>query len=88
MSTGLECEVFEAYEGRWFYSLQDGGGSAQTWDWREYAFTFGPFTTYEAACKHLGDNHANTGGHSITPHDQAIGEIYQQLVREASKPAK
>jgi hypothetical protein len=65
MSTGFECAFDEELDGSWTYTLQDWDCPVGAWSWRDYATTYGPFPTLEAAQKHLGDNHANPGGYSV-----------------------
>ncbi len=66
MSTGLDCEFVEQQDG-WVYILEQPTAPKLTWDWREYADTFGPFATFEIAHDHLRDNHANPGGYAVIP---------------------
>ncbi len=86
MSTGLECDFIEWEPNKWFYALQDWSCPRGAWDWREYATAYGPFTTYEAARKHLRDNHANPGGHSICAYsdEQAKDEVLAKLIAGAT----
>lgn len=84
MSSGLECEFFEPMPGRWYYALQNYSCPAGAWDWREHAACYGPFATYEDACEHLSDNHANPGGHMITEtKDYRVEAVYSSLISEA-----
>ena len=69
MSTGFECAFDENAEGEWHYTLQDWNCPVGAWDWRDYATTYGPFTSFELAHKHLSDTHPNPGGYSVNPHD-------------------
>jgi len=60
MSTGANCVFIEQKQGEWIYKLQCYPyGSNDDYD------TFGPFTTFKQANKHLEDHHANPGGYSI-----------------------
>ena len=69
MSTGLECIVAEIPGGAWVDILEDKA-TRNHWDWCESSTAYGPFPSYEAACAHLRDNHANPGGHMIEHHTE------------------
>lgn len=71
MSSGAECRFTEVEPGRWTYWLQDWPYG----DWPE-GETYGPFSSYEVAFKHLGDHHSNPGGHSTRclPEGQHVHE--------------
>lgn len=62
MSTGADCRFRETEPGRWTYWLQ-------SWPYGEWpeGTTYGPFPSFAAAVRHLGDNHANPGGWTVTP---------------------
>jgi hypothetical protein len=59
-STGEACDFREIRPGRWFYFL----GKSQ---WGEWYTVMGPFSTFEAAERHLFANHANPGGYNKYP---------------------
>jgi hypothetical protein len=87
VSTGLECQFFEPKPGQWFYALQDWNCPVGAWDWRDYATAYGPFTSQEAAERHLSSNHANPGGWNVTEHARfRTSPTYDRLVKEARKP--
>ena len=65
MSTGLNCLFQEVSPLRWFYLLEHSHAPKNAWDWREHSTAYGPFPTFEAADKHLDENHANPGGAEI-----------------------
>lgn len=57
MSSGADCRFTEVEPGKWTYELQRYPyGANEDYD------TFGPFTGYQRAHKHLEDNHQNPGG--------------------------
>ena len=88
MSTGLSCEFVEPKPGEWYYILEDWSAPKQSWDWREFATAYGPFKSEEEANEHLGDNHANPGGATITSNDvYREDETYLKLFREAAERA-
>ena len=70
MSTGAECNFWEEAPGIWRYRLQLYP-YGETDDFEE----FGPFASYGQAYKHLGDNHANPGGHSVRIHE--TGHVHE-----------
>lgn len=62
MSTGADCQFYEAEPGHWFYKLQQWPYG----EWPKYD-TFGPFPTYRVAYRHLTRNHANPGAFGVSP---------------------
>ena len=61
MSTGADCHFVEKELGKWYYKIQ-------RWpygEWPEYD-EHGPFPTFAAADRHLGENYANPGGFSVS----------------------
>ena len=85
MSTGLECSLIEVEPGKWWYLLEQGSAPKNAWDWREFADAYGPFSTEDAAWKHLRDNHANPGGASIGAYEPGYqpDETMKKLMAEA-----
>ena len=65
MSTNNECLFFQWEEGKWYYLLEDYNAPKNSWDWREHATSYGPFSTKEKAQEDLHQNHANPGGHCL-----------------------
>jgi hypothetical protein len=64
VSSNSECLVFRTPPGEggeWFYLLEDSDAPKNSWDWREYATCYGPFSSEAAARDHL-DIHQNPGG--------------------------
>lgn len=57
-STGCDCNIFKAKDGRWYLQLQTGRGS------EEYSY-YGPFSDDDAADRYLSKNFANPGGLGI-----------------------
>ena len=55
MSTGRDCEFF-IVDGKHYYALETH--IEENYD------TYGPFSSFDEAEKHLVDNHANPGGFS------------------------
>lgn len=75
MSTGLDCRFYEKEPRKWFYDLEK-------WSRRDDYDTYGPFGTWREAYDHLGRNHANPGGFSISalpgcPHDLKEPDQFQ-----------
>lgn len=64
MSSGLECLFVERDNGKWYYLLERWDAPRVTWDWREHADCYGPFSTWNEAWSHLRVHHANPGGSS------------------------
>jgi hypothetical protein len=63
VSTGADCTFTETSPGVWEYEIQ-------RWpygEWDEYD-THGPFSSFEAAEKHLEANYANPGGYMKVPY--------------------
>lgn len=86
MSTGLNCQLIEPTAGEWWYILENYNAPKTAWDWREYASAYGPFATYDAACEHLSDNHANPGGHEIIRNGEYRADpVVTRLVDECRK---
>lgn len=87
MSTNSECLFIEVEPGKWFYVLEDRDAPKNAWDWREYATAYGPFSSEEAADKHLGDNHANPGGSDSQPYEEGYepDEVMRRLIEDARK---
>lgn len=90
MSTGCECQFLEIERDRWYYLLEDCNAPKNSWDWREHATAYGPFSSQELAEKHLRDNHANPGGSSVTELppgqdkvDLSSDETLRQLIETA-----
>ncbi|MCS4089931.1 hypothetical protein [Rhizobium sp. BK176] len=91
MSTGQECMIFEHEPGEWYYALESAFSDGDEFDWREQASAYGPFPTYDAACRHLSDNHANPGGHTMWEHADFARErddVTDRLVAEAAANMK
>ena len=90
MSSGMECNFFEAEPGKWFYILQNWDCPAGAWDWREYASCCGGFPSEEAAREHLRENHSNPGGSSTYGYDELRSDgtlkEFQRYAAEAVKP--
>lgn len=64
MSTGADCQFYEKKPGEWYYALQRWPyGETPDYD------TFDPFSSEDAADKHLSENHANPGGYSVTRYE-------------------
>lgn len=89
MSTGCECEFFEARPGAWYYLLERLSAPKGAYDWREHADCYGPFSSEEAADAHLSANHANPGG-SHTTHNESfeLDAVYEKLIAEAHTPGR
>lgn len=85
MSSNLECLIFEAAPGQWYYALESDFGHKNAWDWREEASAYGPFDTNDAAVEHLLNNHSNPGGWSDEPFnpERPLSAVMQRLVAEA-----
>lgn len=92
MSTGCNCEFIEVKPGVWFYILEHYNAPKNAWDWRENADAHGPFSSDDAAIKHLSDNHANPGGYCVNKYREGFGldETLKQLIGDAvnRKPIK
>jgi hypothetical protein len=85
MSTGMECTFIEPEAGKWFYALQNWSCPAGAWDWRQDASCFGSFASYDDACEHLRDHHANPGGHGILEAgDFEMDDIWRGLIASAT----
>lgn len=94
MSSGLECQIIQVEQNKWFYLLQDWDCPRGAWDWREYATAYGPFPDSDAAHVHLQENHANPGGHWLLPLDPGVerldlskDETLAKLIAKAQAPA-
>lgn len=92
MSTGCNCMFFEQKKGVWFYTLEHYNAPKNSWDWTEYADTFGPFGSFDAADAHLSQNHANPGGYNRidwregrTPEEQ---KRFDDLAGKVQKPRR
>jgi hypothetical protein len=89
MSTGCNCSFEEVEPGKWWYVLEDTYAPKNSWDWREYADAYGPFSTLDIAVKHLHDNHANPGGwseYSYNPENPyKADEVMTRLMADAAK---
>jgi len=86
MSTNSECVFVEPVRGKWYYVLEDFHAPKNAWDWREYARTYGPFSSKETARNHLQNNHANPGGYSEITHENfKTDEVYKRLFNEARR---
>lgn len=60
MSTGAECAFIEEEPGRWFYEIQRYPyGETDEYD------QHGPFTSEDAAGKHLHEHYANPGSYVV-----------------------
>jgi hypothetical protein len=88
MSTGLNCEFIESPAGVHYYILEQGSAPKNAWNWREYADCYGPFKSEDEAMKHLDDNHANPGSHSVVGVVDAAKEPYASLIAEAAGRTK
>lgn len=88
MSTGLSCDFIEVEPNKWYYLLEHGDAPKNAWDWREYATAYGPFSSQEAADKHLSDNHANPGGYTSIPYQEGFkpDEVLAKLIAKAEPP--
>lgn len=81
---------FEVQKGSWYYVLEHYNAPKNAWDWTENADVFGSFGSFEAADKHLSDNHANPGGYNMvswsdkrTPEEQ---KRFDELANKAQRP--
>jgi len=92
MSTNSECDFIEVEPNVWYYFLEDYNAPRNAWDWLEYACAYGPFTSFEAAHKDLGDNHANPGGYGMQPYDKEKPYVtcdqVTRLIKECNERAK
>lgn len=92
MSTGLNCEYFEAKQGSWYYVLEHYNAPKNAWDWTENADVVGPFGSMDAADKHLHENNANPGGFGETAwRDGRTKEEqahWDKLVARATRPVR
>ena len=88
MSTNSECLFIETSPSKWYYVLEGYNAPKNAWDWRENASCTGPFSTEEAAEKHLGENHANPGGSSSEQYVEGDepDEVMKGLIEDATKP--
>jgi len=85
MSTGQECAIVEYRPDRWYLVLENIGAPKQSWDWREYAAAYGPFSTPEKADEYLSANFANPGGYFEIPYEEGKMESYAKLVAAAKR---
>ena len=69
MSTGLNCQFVEVAPGAWMLVLEEGSAPKQSWDWREYATSYGMFASEEKANEFLHQHFANPGGSCSYPYD-------------------
>lgn len=84
MSTNSECRFVETEPGKWYYILEDYNAPKNAWDWREFASAYGPFSSEEAADRHLQDHHANPGGSSTTTHEHfRMDDVMKKLIAGA-----
>lgn len=89
MSTNSECSFIEPKPGEWFYILEHYHAPKNSWDWREHATAYGPFTSNDEAEQHLSENHANPGGWSVTDNAHfRMDPIYESLIRDARANAR
>ena len=75
MSTNSECLIIQVRPDQWYYILEDYNAPKNAWDWREYATSYGPFVSEEAADEHLADNHANPGGSTTMRLEEGVTEL-------------
>lgn len=78
--------IFENQPNEWYYALESSFGDKNAFDWREDASAYGPFTTYDEACKHLAAHHSNPGGHSMIEFadmQNERDEVTEELVKGA-----
>ncbi len=89
-STGLECQFIEYKPGQWYYLLENWNSPKGAWDWREFAFAYGPFSSYKAAREHLADYHANPGGSSTLEYapEHAEDDVLKKLIADAPRHTK
>lgn len=87
-----ECEFVEVEVGRWYYILQQENAPPSTWDWREHAKAFGPFTSVEDACEHLSSHYRFSDRPPVFPlpvgafHADLNGDrVLKSLVAHAGK---
>lgn len=87
MSTNSECMFFEAEPSKWFYALEQKLDDEESFSWLDDAYVAGPFSTFEEAIQHLGDNHANPGGFSQAGYSGGTpSPRMQALIDRAEKP--
>jgi hypothetical protein len=85
---GLENVFFEPQAGQWFYAIEYSNAPRDSWDWRDYADCFGPFTTLESANEHLYNSRADVSGSTVLPMDVFIDDPgYQKLRFNAALPS-
>lgn len=87
MSTGCNCLFIEVAEKEWYYILEDTYAPKNSWDWREHANAYGPFTSEGRARDHLFNNHANPGGSMTESYTEGYtpDELETQMFAEARK---
>ena len=100
MSTNSECEFIQTEPDKWYYVLEmrsyadddddEDSSYRDNADWRDNAESRGPFATFEAAEKHLGQNYANPGGFSVSELPEGVealdltkDPIMSKLIAEA-----
>ena len=85
MSTGLNCEFVSPKGDLWYYILEDYSAPKVTWDWKEYATCYGPFSSFEAAYNHLHRCHSNPGGYrTVGPENFESSPMYEELFSGAT----
>lgn len=87
MTTGLDCSFVETPSGSHYYSLEIGGDPDDddgyfTGDY----VTYGPFPDFDAAKRHLKDNHCNPGGYSVCRLDEEPTSDMARTLSEAVAP--
>lgn len=87
MSTNSECEFVEVKPNEWYYILEHTHAPQNSWDWREYASCWGPFSTVDEAVGHLGKHHANPGGWSTDEYTEGrvSDEVEKKLIAGARR---
>jgi hypothetical protein len=84
MSTDNECLFFQWEEGKWYYLLEDYNAPKNSWDWRDHAASYGPFSTEEKAHEDLHQNHANPSGHTLSPNPEKEDPVLIEHVKNAT----
>jgi hypothetical protein len=85
MSTGCECQFIEVKPNEWWYLLEEYNAPKNSWDWREFAEAYGPFSSEDEAGEHLSKNHANPGGREIQVYQEGFqpDAILTKLMNDA-----
>lgn len=95
MSTNSNCLFVQVETESYYYILEDYNAPKNSWDWREFSSSYGPFASYEEANQHLVDNHANPGGSSakmlpegVTRLDLTQDSVLAQCIASAQAPER